>query len=137
MLWDLHKVAHVIAHTDEYKPNCGVVVMDFLVRITTALDLKSRQGTSVNFAFTGRAAPDTTCLLHTHTATPAAGAAWVHHARHAGLYAAGGGIPGGRSCLTRRGPGGGDGRSRRPQWSRRPRWARHGPQRRQRWRQGA
>lgn len=31
MLWDLPKVAHVIAHTDDYKPNCGVVVMDFLV----------------------------------------------------------------------------------------------------------
>lgn len=32
MLWDLERVAHVIAHTDDYKPNCGVVVMDFLVR---------------------------------------------------------------------------------------------------------
>ena len=32
MLWDLDKVAHVIAHTDDYKPNCGVVVMDFLAR---------------------------------------------------------------------------------------------------------
>jgi hypothetical protein len=31
MLWDLPKVADVIAHTDDYKPNCGVVVMDFLV----------------------------------------------------------------------------------------------------------
>ncbi|KIY91613.1 Nudix hydrolase 20, partial [Monoraphidium neglectum] len=30
MLWDLPKVADVIAHTDDYKPNCGVVVMDFL-----------------------------------------------------------------------------------------------------------
>ncbi|GBF91814.1 nudix hydrolase chloroplastic-like [Raphidocelis subcapitata] len=32
VLWDLERVAHVIAHTDDYKPNCGVVVMDFLVR---------------------------------------------------------------------------------------------------------
>lgn len=32
MLWDMAKVAHVIAHTDDYKPNCGVVVMDFLAR---------------------------------------------------------------------------------------------------------
>jgi hypothetical protein len=31
MLWDLAEVARVIAHTDDYKPNCGVVVMDFLV----------------------------------------------------------------------------------------------------------
>jgi hypothetical protein len=32
MLWDLPRVADVIANTDDYKPNCGVVVMDFLVR---------------------------------------------------------------------------------------------------------
>lgn len=32
MLWDLAEVARVVAHTDDYKPNCGVVVMDFLVR---------------------------------------------------------------------------------------------------------
>lgn len=31
MLWDLARVAEVMAHTDDYKPNCGVVVMDFLV----------------------------------------------------------------------------------------------------------
>jgi hypothetical protein len=33
MLWEMERVAHTIAHTDEYKPNCGVVVMDFLVGI--------------------------------------------------------------------------------------------------------
>ena len=37
MLWDLPHVAHVIAHSDDYKPNCGVVVMDFLVSHDSSL----------------------------------------------------------------------------------------------------
>ena len=32
MLWDLPRVAAVIAAGDEYKPNCGLVVVDFFVR---------------------------------------------------------------------------------------------------------
>jgi hypothetical protein len=32
MLWDVSKVSEVIANTDEYKPNCALVIMDFLIR---------------------------------------------------------------------------------------------------------
>eukprot|EP00877_Chromochloris_zofingiensis_P004791 jgi/Chrzof1/14312/Cz08g32180.t1 len=32
MLWDLDKVAAVISNTQDYKPNCCLVVIDFLIR---------------------------------------------------------------------------------------------------------
>lgn len=32
MLWDLEKVAAVIVESQEYKPNCCLVVIDFLIR---------------------------------------------------------------------------------------------------------
>lgn len=32
MLWDLERVAGVISGSQEYKPNCCLVIIDFLVR---------------------------------------------------------------------------------------------------------
>lgn len=32
MLWPLDKVADVIANTNEYKENCTLVIIDFMVR---------------------------------------------------------------------------------------------------------
>jgi hypothetical protein len=32
MLWDMQKVASVISSSTEYKPNCCLVIIDFLVR---------------------------------------------------------------------------------------------------------
>lgn len=32
MLWDLERVASVISGSDDYKPNCCLVIIDFLIR---------------------------------------------------------------------------------------------------------
>lgn len=32
MLWPVEKVAEIIQTTQEYKPNCALVVVDFLIR---------------------------------------------------------------------------------------------------------
>jgi hypothetical protein len=32
MLWDLERVAGVISGSEEYKPNCCLVIIDFLIR---------------------------------------------------------------------------------------------------------
>ena len=32
MLWDLPRIAQAMAFTDEYKPNCCLVIIDFLIR---------------------------------------------------------------------------------------------------------
>jgi hypothetical protein len=32
MLWDLERVAAVVSGSDEYKPNCCLVIIDFLAR---------------------------------------------------------------------------------------------------------
>jgi hypothetical protein len=32
MLWDMQKVASVISGSTEYKPNCCLVIIDFMVR---------------------------------------------------------------------------------------------------------
>lgn len=32
MLWDLDRVAGVISGSDDYKPNCCLVIIDFLIR---------------------------------------------------------------------------------------------------------
>jgi hypothetical protein len=32
MLWDLDRVASVMSTSEEYKPNCCLVIIDFLIR---------------------------------------------------------------------------------------------------------